>query len=252
MWVWRFGRPDDLVAAAVARRITHLFVAVPEGIDSSARLGDYRRLVARAHQSGIPVDALGGDPRWIDEPARVVADWLTPVVRSALFDGVHADVEPHAHPSWNGERERVVARYLALLDAVATRCRDVLALEADIPHWFHEVRAAQSSLDREVLRRLDAVTVLAYRNWAAGADGTVAVAAPAVEAAGQLGRPVRIGQETNDLGPEPEQRKQTFFGRPRAEMERELRAVQTAFAAHPWMAGVAIHDHAGDSAMRHS
>ncbi|MHB8275831.1 MAG: hypothetical protein ACYDC9_13905 [Dermatophilaceae bacterium] len=45
--------------------------------------------------------------------------------------------------------------------------------------------------------------VVAYRNTAAGEDGTIALAAPEVAAAALLDKPARIGQETNYLGSDP-------------------------------------------------
>lgn len=249
MWVWRPADPDELVRFAQANAVTRLFVAVP--VPVPAKLGGFVRLVARAHTAGIAVDALGGDPGWIDRPAWPVEHWLIPVLRAGLFDGVHVDVEPHAHPDWYSAPAGIVERYLDVLTMLAEQCRPAKAtLEADTGWWFHRIAAGDSSLDREVLRRVDAVTVLAYRNRAVGTDGTIALATPQVRAATELRRPIRVGQETNDLGDSPDDRKQTFHGHRRVRMERELRVVEHSFAASsPTYAGLAIHDHTGYSAM---
>lgn len=248
MWVWRLPDPDELVRFAVLHRITRLFVSVSAPVPLA--LDDIRRLVARAHPAGIAIDALGGDPGWIDRPAWWSEHWLTPVLDARLFDGVHVDVEPHAHPDWRTAPADIARRYLDLLAMFAVRCGKVRTpLEADTAWWFHRIPVADSTLDREVLRRIDAVTVMAYRNRAAGADGTIAIATPQLRAAEDLRRRARIGQETNDLGPSPEDRKQTFHAHTRRRMERELGVVEDTFAARPAYAGLAIHDHGGYSAM---
>ncbi|MGH9272312.1 MAG: hypothetical protein ACRDZ2_13675, partial [Ilumatobacteraceae bacterium] len=105
--------------------------------------------------------------------------------------------------------------------------------------------AGQETLDHSVMRLVDAVTVLAYRNRAAGTDGTIELARPAVETAHRLGRPVRIEQETRYLGPAPACRKQTFHGQPESAMEQQFTAVESAFADVTAFAGLAIHDERG-------
>lgn len=252
MWVWAIADPARLVEFSVARGISRLFVAVPVQLPTSPAFEPVAQLVARASRAGIDVDALGGDPAWIDEPQSIVESWLVPVIRSGLFGGVHVDVEPYAHDEWESDRAGTVRRYLTLLSAFTETSHLVTRLEADLPFWFHQVPAGGSTLDREVMRRVDAVTILAYRNAAAGPDGTIALASPQVAAAAELACTARIGQETNDLGADPECRKQTFHGHTLRQMEQELATVEAAFRGGdgaPTIAGIAIHDAAGYAAM---
>jgi len=60
---------------------------------------------------------------------------------------------------------------------------------------------------------------------------------------------VRIGQETNDLGGDPAEAKQTFFGMARAQMEAELAQVGAALTGSATYAGIAVEDYRGWSAM---
>ena len=249
LWVWDAPEPEHLVEFSTSRRIGRLFIAVPDHLGSPADLSRLGRLRSLAAGAGIAVDALGGGWDWIDRPRSIVDQWLTPVVRSGLFAGVHVDVEPHTHPRWDAARDVVARDYLRLLDELTTTCPPDVRLEVDLAFWHHEVPVGTSTLDVEVLRRVDAATVLAYRNRADGDDGTIAIAEPAVTSAVALGRPVRIGQETNDLGEDPVARKQTFHDHTIVQMDRELAAVSAAFAPRPQFTGIAIHDHTGYAAM---
>jgi len=249
MWVWDEFNADAVIELAASRRIARLFVAVPLDLATSPKRGPIERLVELARSAGIDVDALGGDPGWIDQPQWTLDHWLGPVVATGLFDAVHVDVEPHGHPSWETDRLAVIERFLALLSTFAATCGPSLALEADIAHWFDQVATPSGTLDRDVMARVDAVTILAYRNTADGDDGTIALARTEVIRAAHLGRTSRIGQETNPLGSDPQSRKQTFHGWSLAAMDRQLAAVEAAFDDIGTMAGVAIHDATGYAAI---
>lgn len=244
MWVWDTSDPQAVVSLATARGIGQLYAAVPPHVDSSPKLAELQQLVALADAVGLRVDALGGDPGWIDNPAWVVTNWLQPTLATGLFTGVHVDIEPYTTSAWTKNRKAVIKKYLTTLDTLRTAAAST-PIEADLPFWFDEIAANGSTLDREIMRRTDAVTVMAYRNNAAGPDGTIALASAEVAAGAQLGRPVRIGQETNFLGADPTEAKQTFAGMTRTQMEVQLAAVTAAFSTSPAFAGLAIHDSRG-------
>ncbi|WP_270887461.1 hypothetical protein [Pedococcus sp. 5OH_020] len=248
MWVWDTSTPAATVDLAVSRGIGQLYAAVPPHVDSSPELASLIDLSRRARAAGLRVDALGGDPGWVDNPTRVVDSWLRPALATGLFTGVHADIEPYTGTAWQTKQATVVKKYLATLDTLRTSAGSA-PLEADIPFWFDGVAANGSTLDREVLRRTAGVTVMAYRNLAAGPDGSVALSAAEVQAGTQLGRPVRVGQETTFLGDGPADTKQTFFGQTGTQFEAQLSAIAGAFGESPGFAGIAIHDASGYAAL---
>ena len=248
MWVWDTSDPRSVVSLATARGIGQLYAAVPPHVDSSPRLTELQQLVTLADAAGVRVDALGGDPGWVDNPAWVVTNWLQPALATGLFTGVHVDIEPYTTAAWTKNRKAVVKNYLATLDRLHTAAAGA-PIEADIPFWFDEVAANGSTLDREIMRRTEAVAVMAYRNTASGPDGTIALASAEMAAGAQLGRPVRIGQETNFLGTDPTEVKQTFDGMTLAAMEAQLALVTDAFAGSPAFAGLAVHDSIGYAAI---
>ena len=253
MWVWDTSTPAATVDLAVSTGIEQLFVAVPPNVTSSSRLPEIKDLVGRARAAGIRVDALGGDPGWVDNPSWVVTYWLKPAKNTGLFTGIHVDVEPYSTPAWTTDQPTVVARYLTLLDKLKANA-GTYPVEADIPFWFNQVPATASggtasTLDREIMKRTAGVTVMSYRNTATGPDGTLDVAAAALAAGASLGKPVRLGQETNYLGSTAVDTKQTFFGWTRSAMEVQLAQVVAGASSSATFAGLAIHDASGYAAM---
>jgi hypothetical protein len=249
MWVWSFADPAATVEFATTHGIQQLFVAVPPNVTTSTELPGLKALAGSARAAGLRVDALGGDPGWIDNQQWVVDRWLKPAIATGLFTGIHVDIEPYTTPAWSTDRAGVVSRYLATLTTLR-KAAGTRPLEADIPFWFNQVAAGPgSTLDREIMKRTAAVTLMAYRNTAAGPDGTLDIAAPEMAAAASLGVPARIGQETNDLGTDAGAAKQTFAGMTVRQMQSQLTGVDDGAVAWGTYAGIAIHDYAGFHAM---
>ena len=253
MWVWDTSTPAATVDLAVSAGIDQLFVAVPPNLTTSSQLPNIKALSDRARAAGIRVDALGGDPGWVDNPTWVVTYWLKPAKSSGLFTGIHVDVEPYSTSAWGTDQATVVSKYLTLLDKLKANA-GTYPIEADIPFWFNTIHAvastgAASTLDREIMKRTAGVTVMSYRNTAAGTDGTLDIATPALAAGAALGKPVRLGQETNYLGATAVDTKQTFYGWTRTAMEAQLAQVNAGASASATYAGLAIHDATGYAAM---
>jgi hypothetical protein len=248
MWVWDTSNPQATVSLALDHGIGQLYAAVPTHVDASPQLAQLRDLSQRAAQAGIRVDALGGDPGWIDNPASVVDTWLRPALATGLFTGVHVDLEPYNTPAWTTSRGKVVKKWLTTIDTLRSASGGA-PLEADIPFWLDQIPANGSTLDSEIIRRTSGVTVMAYRNSANGVDGSIALSSNAVAAGETLGRPVRIGQETNNLGTSPTETKQTFYGFTRTAMETQLGLIGAAYAGSTAYAGLAIEDSVGYAAM---
>jgi hypothetical protein len=253
LWVWDTSTPVATVDFAVSTGIDQLFVAVPPNVTTSSQLPNLRTLADRARAAGIRVDALGGDPGWVDNPSWVVTSWLKPARSTGLFTGIHIDVEPYTTSAWTTNQATVVAKYLTLLDKLNANA-GTSPIEADIPFWFNEIPAKSSTggastLDREIMTRTAGVTVMAYRNTAGGTDGTLDIAGAALAAGTALGKPVRIGQETTYLGDTAVDTKQTFYGWTRTAMDAQLTQVNAGAASYAAYAGLAIHSASGYAAM---
>ncbi|WP_104105154.1 hypothetical protein [Nocardioides sp. 616] len=247
MWVWDRPGVASLVDFATSNGVGELFVHVP----SAPSLGWYTNLRTRTRAAGIEVHALGSETWWIDDPEAAVA-WQREVLATGLFDGVHLDIEPWLHADWDADRSALLERYLHLLDRMA---ESPVPVELDISFWLHEITAPDGGrLDEAVLARVDAVTVMSYRDTATGPDSITGLGGTALAAATRAGKPARLAVETNDLGATPVDAKQTFHGERRARLVNVLAQVDAAVAANaayaPSYAGIAVHDRRGWAAMK--
>lgn len=241
-WVWDQPAPGELAQWAQAGAVRDLFVATPVRWRETGRLEWVRQMHAGL-AGRARLHALGGDRDWLDEPQAARA-WLTTAESAGLFTGPHLDLEPWQHRDWDRDRAAVVAAYLAVIEDLAGASG--LPLEVDVSFWLHGVASPSGGrLLDALLDRVPSVTVLAYRQVVTGPDSITELARPTVAAARARGARCRVGVETRDLGPDPVSRKQTFFGRPRSELDRALEQVDGLLGGWAGWAGLAVHDRAG-------
>ena len=241
-WVWDRPNPEDLVRWALALGVGELFVHVGPRPGTSPDLVWLPRVSARARDAGIRVAALGGDPAWVLRPDDAL-DWQSWALATALFDGVHLDVEPWRRDDWDSRRAELVTGYLEVHRQLAGAT--TLPVEADVAFWLHEVEADAGPLDAALMREVDAVTVMSYRTTATGPDSITAVAEQALATAGNVGVGCRLAVETRDRGGDPVSHKQTFHGLGVAALDRAMAEVDSCHANTEAYRGIAVHDHAG-------
>ncbi|MER7004400.1 hypothetical protein ABT297_15325 [Dactylosporangium sp. NPDC000555] len=240
MWLWRQQEPRPVVDWAVANGVRTLFAyydpkAGPAGPADLDRLSRLRQLCDAA---GIVLDALGGEPAWTTDHAAALA-WARGAAATGLFRGLHLDVEPYLLPSWASDQADPVRHYLALLDEV-TAAVD-LPLEVDVPFWLATVPLADGgNLADAVLARVDAVTVMSYRNTATGDNSIIGVADDLLRRAGRVAKPLRLGAETQPLG---DCGYCSFHGETASHLHRTLAAVGSAAQRYPAFAGIAVHQY---------
>ena len=239
-WVWERPAPGDLLAWVRDRGVGQVFVGVGAELGSGDLLW-LRRVVELLHGQGVRVDALGGDTAWVDTPEPALA-WQRAVLGTRLFDGVHLDIEVWDRKDWDDNRVELGAAYLALLQQLAASCP--LPLEADIAFHLHEVPTATGDpLETAVMRAVDAVTVLSYRNFVSGPDSITGVSASARAVARRLSVPCRLALETQYLGDDPVSRKQTFHGLGEAALQSAMTQVDTLLGSASSYVGIAVHDY---------
>jgi hypothetical protein len=248
MWVWDRPQVKSLVAFATKNGVQDLFVSVPADLPTSGQLGWFRTLRTQTTAAGIRVHALGSETTWIDDVPAALR-WESAALGTGLFDGVHLDVEPWLHGAWGSPGQAaMLQRYLELLDRM--EAASTAPVEADVAFWLDQVAVPEGRLDDAVLARVDAVTVMTYRTTVTGPDSITAVGAAALDAATRAGKPARLAVETNELGPAPVARKQTFWGSSQAQLVTALAAVDAAEVGSAAYAGIAVHDRAGWEALR--
>ena len=129
--------------------------------------------------------------------------------------------------------------YLELLD----RLRALpVRLEVDVPFWYGSIPAPGGNLADAVLARVDAVTVMAYRDHALGENGILDISRDWMRRTTQAHVALTLGAETHPL---PDCAHCTFAEEGAAVLDREQAVIARQLRNRPSFAGVAVHDWAG-------
>jgi len=241
MWVWQPAPPAALVSWAVSHAVTTIFVYVNQHAPDVASLTELRR---RCDEAGILLDALGGEPAWTTDRATALA-WKQTVDRLGLFHAIHVDVEPYLLGTWNRDRSGLVEAYLRLLDAFADPAGN-RPLEVDIPFWYGTVPVGARTLADEVLDRVDAVTVMSYRDTPTGANSMVDVSRDVLSRAAKAAKPARLAAETQPLA---ECAYCSFHGDTQRALAASLARADGAARRYPAFAGIAVHQYSSWAAL---
>jgi len=238
--------PGALTLFCTERGVTRVHLAAPWAADEGPVGTWFTDATAALVHAGISTGPLGGDAGWLDEPALAEA-WASAALRAArgVADHVQLDVEPWATPAWDTDRPGVTQRWLDLLTHVRQSLPAGVALGVDAPWWLASTpggSGTRGTLLDDVLARVDRVVVVAFRDRAAGPDGIVAIAEPAVQAVARAGLPGEVGVETDT--PQVAGGPQYTFGDDDAvTLARETALVAAAFAAVPRFEGVTVQHH---------
>lgn len=215
----------------------------------------YRTFNVDAHRNGITVQALAGDPRWgKTQYHHIPMQWIESVLQfnrqsnpQQRFDGIHADVEPYLlSKSWKEQPAALLGGYLDLQSKVMGQVRGQgVSYGVDIPFWFDddtnyriEWQSQIKTPTQHILDTVDSITVMAYRNFAEGDDGTVHLVALELEYGDKVGKKVIIGQETQpDMFPAYI----SFGGTSYKKLVEELAKIEGAVGGRSSFGGFAIH-----------
>jgi hypothetical protein len=232
---------------------------------------DLRRFVGRATQRGLVVHAVGGGPHWTDPSYRylgpklvqLVADYNMAAAAGERLQGVQLDIEPYVQDSFWNDVDASLKSYLATLEGVVARYRAVqtqagnvgLRLGFAIPFWFDgvpDVPAVQYGSRPEpapaafhLIDMLHAlpnayVLVMAYRNFAAGTDGSIEHVWSEFDYASRSGAAcgIVIGQEFHRVYPE----KLSFGWTGRTAFRRAAEELTAAYGHLGQFRGLSVND----------
>ncbi|MGH8245324.1 MAG: hypothetical protein ACREUU_02705, partial [Gammaproteobacteria bacterium] len=235
LWVWEtkslFHQPaeaDRFFRFCSGTKIDELYLAVelsqtrtdrgPEfQLQDADRYGEF---LARAHRHGLRVEGLIGTPEWAAREnhahalaaAEAVLAFNSIVPPESKFDGVHYDVEPYlllgySDPSY---RPQIQREFLEMVSRCAekVRAQPGIGLSCDVPAWFYpahpfnreellvQFNGEVKTVGEHLTDLLDTVTLMDYRNQAAGSRGIIALGLPALAYAATKGRKIVVGVET--------------------------------------------------------
>jgi hypothetical protein len=243
IWVWDYAwvdRPEEATALlefAAANKIDTLF------LESGAALIDAPdRLEAFIHRAGaqdVRVELLFGGNEWVENPERGVA--LARAASSFVSNmaapkatAIHFDVEPHALPGWDDDRQYFSGLYLDLLDRLRLAVGST-PLHVDIGHFYGDVTVSRGgvtkSLLRWVLERVDGAVLMAYNS---DPNRVLAFVRDEFAQSQGAGRKLRIGLACEcELTP-----LENYCSRER--LDHAISVVQQAYGANPNYAGLAV------------
>ncbi len=236
MW----GAPSSAsIDTALTDGFTEIYLSAPPGFSSDPLFATF---AADARAAGLTVVALAGDASWAKNTAPWLA-WVDEVVASDSFDGILVDVEPYLLADWSNarKRSRVIRTYLRGLDGMAARASG-LPVYAATPFWWDDpgLIKGKSLLIEKVLRRVDGIVVMAYRDHADGVDGIIDVAGNEVQLAAQTGKTAVISVQTAPDSLD----KLTFFEEGKTALYQALDSVEATFSTSSGFGGAAVHYYA--------
>jgi hypothetical protein len=236
MWVWHDPPADELAADATDLGVHRVFLFV--GNRDRAADRRIKQSVALLHGEGVAVYALSGQPGWTLHHQGALR-WADRALRLAPFDGLHLDVEPQAIKGWKKQQQQTLAAdYLGLLDELGPLPGP---LEVDVQFAYGKVVLGDGTdFADDILARVDAVTVMSYRDTADGPNGMIAIAEDWLQRADTADRPIWLAAETNAVPGCPYC---TFYADGQADMAAVLGDVDSVErGSHPAYQGIAIED----------
>jgi hypothetical protein len=235
MWLWGDQPAADVVTWAAGRGVSEIFVYISPSVLTNGDLGRLQEMKQRADASRIRLSALGGDSAWTTDHAAALA-WQRTVVTTGLFAGIHLDVEPYLTGGWTADLQATEASYLKLLDRL--RAGSTLPVEADVPFWFGQYKVGRNNLADEVLKRVQAVTIMSYRDTGTGPNSMLAISQDWLARGAAAGKRVRLAAETSPL---PDCPYCTFAEEGATRLAQELAKVDAATRRTAAFGGIAVH-----------
>ena len=249
-WIWDARilktEQEDILKFVADNRVTVLYLH----IDKDVRPQIYKDFIRGASERGIQVEALAGRPQWAFRDHQVhIQEWITWVKKynasadpKERFRGLHFDIEPYVLKEWITENQWVIEQWMDNMRFIVKETKDTgLKITMDLPFWMYKfnVPNADDTLSRWLLKTVDRVVIMDYRNFALGANGMVVHGVPILKEAAAVGKKVVIAVDTK---PSKEGDHTTFYSKGVKVMEKELELARKEFAGYSSFAGFAIHD----------
>ncbi len=278
-WVWEspYGMSDlymnKIISGAVANKINVMYITIddyldihnlPEGSSKESEKLKYsnalEKFIIAANNANIEVDVEAGWRDWAEAPntykPNVIIDYAIAYnsLRKNKIRGVQFDVEPYLLPTYETNKATVLKNFVAFVDASTKRLgSNELDLNIVIPHFYDSAQqwtpsfaygGVTTSTFDHILRILDtrpdsSITLMSYRNFALGSDGTVGISKAEADqaSAGDHSTKIIVAQETGNVEPSYV----TFYNISKAEYEKQISIIKNTFANSKNFGGIAVH-----------
>ncbi|EHQ62364.1 hypothetical protein PDENDC454_10750 [Paenibacillus dendritiformis C454] len=250
-YIWRaelaIHQPDEIIAFARDKGINLLYVR----LDLEQPYEVYRSLVKKAHEAGIEMHAMGGHPGWAlqDNAPRIrrLIDYVKKYNRAAeadeRFHGIHLDVEPYVLPDWSSRKDEVLRQWTANMKMFVeeTKRNSNLETSIDLAVWLDRTLLPDEpelSVSEWMIRTMDHVSLMAFRNTADGSNGIAAVVRDEMRMADRQRKPLIV---TVEMKQSPEGGHISFFDKGSVEMEKQLSLLPELLGEFNAYIGNAVH-----------
>ncbi|WIV17761.1 hypothetical protein QPK24_15200 [Paenibacillus polygoni] len=251
-YIWKaeqiINESDQVLEFLQEKKVNFLYVR----LDLDQPYSLYRNFVGQAAAMGIEVHAMGGHPSWGLEENRsrltrlinYVKQYNLRAAEDEKFHGIHLDIEPYTNSEWDNNRERVLKEWASNIEYFAreTKKDSDLKTSADLAVWLdrHELPGKNMTVTEWMIRTLDHISLMAFRDTAEGSNGIATVVAQEMEIADQLGKPLLISVEMKESH---EGNHITFYEEGEAYMESELAKLPGLLAEYNAYQGYLIHSY---------
>lgn len=252
-WLWHTtliaSEPDQIVSFAEEQGVNLLYLQ----IDTSRKADYYRSFIRKAHEAGVSVHALGGDPSWGLQQNRgkilALVDWVIDFNLNAADEekirGIHLDIEPYLHAEWKTEKDSVLKQWMGNVEAYTERAGIDSSLEVgcDIPFWLDKTPLPEdpdTTISEWLISKHDHVAVMSYRDRVDGPNSMSSIVTQELSWADELGKKVLLGAETKESS---EGDIVSFAEEGKRHLDAELSKLPALMSAHPSFGGTAIHSY---------
>lgn len=278
-WVWEspYGMSDSymnkVISGSVANKINVIYLTIddylniynlPEGPSKEVEKVKYsdslEKFILAANKANIQVDVEAGWRDWAEAPntykGKAIIDYAIEYnsLRKNKIRGVQFDVEPYLLPTYETNKAVILKNFVAFVDT-STKIlgSNELRLNIVIPHFYDSTQQWTPSFTYggitthafdHILRILDtrpksSITLMSYRNFSLGSNGTVEISKAEVDQASEGTHPTKIivAQETGNVAPGYV----TFYNLSKAEYEKQISIIKNTFANRKNFGGIAVH-----------
>lgn len=253
-WLWETSlitkERNEIISFAKKNDVNLIYLQ----IDKKLPADQYRAFIRAANIEKIQIHALGGDPEWayrrncdnISELVEWVKNYNRTSSEKERFRGIHVDIEPYLLPEWEERKKIIVRQWMKNMEEFIIQTKEDPSLDtsAALPFWLDDViipeKSGANRLSEWMIKQLDHVTLMAYRDFAEGSNGIIDIVEHEIKDADALGKAVVIGVETKKMGKEE---RISFHDEGMAAMTDQLELLHQKMRKHSSFAGVAIHDY---------
>jgi hypothetical protein len=236
--------------------------ALTAGVTKTAQINAYNaalvKFITLANSKGIAVMAEAGWKDWVTGTYRTKPITILNFVASfnntqaARFSGVQFDIEPYLLSTYEKNKASVLTSFVTLVGEIVNANKSLgLTLEFVIPHFYDCLQNWTPKITyngktdctfNHLLTLLDqspnsTISIMAYRNFAIGDNGVIAISQEEVSQAAGHPTKVVIAQETGNVDPDYV----TYFGTSKSYLFGELAKVVNKFGSWDGFGGIAIH-----------